>query len=276
MVEYDFQSDRAMPQAPPLSRTQSAADEEDLNFGLRALAETVVGALTVDELLAHVADFTRHAVPGADGAGVAVVDSGAGPARIRSGAVTATFVPGIDALQYEVHHEGPSIASMHTRRPSISGSLSTDDRWPHFGGAVARLGVHSALSLPLVVYDRVIGTIDAYAYSHDAFAAHAVELGARFAGTAAVSLFNAQLLAEAQHRARHLQRAMISRSVIDQAIGIVRGQSGDGAEAAFGRLVRISQSTNTKLNVVAQRVVEESVRRGRARHEHDRMWPSED
>ena len=56
--------------------------------------------------------------------------------------------------------------------------------------------MHSALALPLIVGDQVIGSINAYAKSRDAFAEHAVQLGSQFARPAAVSVYNAQLLAE--------------------------------------------------------------------------------
>ena len=62
------------------------------------------------------------------------------------------------------------------------------------------MGVHSALSLPLLVGDQVIGAINTYAHSRDAFGEHAVQLGSQFAGPAAVSVYNAQLLARAQER----------------------------------------------------------------------------
>jgi GAF domain-containing protein len=125
--------------------------------------------------------------------------------------------------------------------------------------------VHSALSLPLIVGDQVIGAINAYARNRDAFGEHAMRLGSQFAGTAAVSVYNAQLLANAQERTSRLQRALDSRAVIDQAIGIIRSRSGVGAEVAFDRLVRMSQAENIKLQVIAQRLVEEAVRRAQAR-----------
>ena len=70
------------------------------------------------------------------------------------------------------------------------------------------MAVHSALSLPLMVGDQVIGAINAYARARDAFGEHAVVLGSQFAGPAAVSLYNAQLLASARERTEHLQRAL--------------------------------------------------------------------
>jgi GAF domain-containing protein len=154
---------------------------------------------------------------------------------------------------------------MESRRVTVSGSLGSDSRWPRFGGRVARMDVHSSLSLPLMIGQHVIGAINCYAKSHDAFAEHAVQLGSQFAGPAAVSIYNAQLLARARERAEQLQLALESRAVIDQAIGIIRSRSGASAEWAFARLVRMSQSENTKLYVIAERLVAESVRRAQAR-----------
>ena len=129
------------------------------------------------------------------------------------------------------------------------------------------MGVKSALSVPLMLGERVIGAINAYAYGLDTFPEYAMASGVKFAGPAAVSVHNARLLMEARHRAEQLQRALGSRSVIDQAIGIVRGRAGTSAEEAFGRLVKVSQSENVRLHVIAERLVEESVRRARARHD---------
>jgi GAF domain-containing protein len=128
------------------------------------------------------------------------------------------------------------------------------------------MAVHSALSLPLMVGDQVIGAINAYARSRDTFGEHAVQLGSQFAGPAAVSVYNAQLLAGAQERTKALQRALDSRAVIDQAIGIIRSRSGATAEQAFERLTRLSQTENVKLHLIAERMVEEAVRRARARY----------
>jgi len=80
-----------------------------------------------------------------------------------------------------------------------------------------------------------------------------------------VSVYNAQLLANAQERTIRLHRALDSRSVIDQAIGIIRSRSGGSADEVFERLTHISQTENIKLNAVAERLVEEAVRRARAR-----------
>jgi GAF domain-containing protein len=266
MADYDAQPGRKPPPEPQLSRAQLDADDVDLHAALRGVAGIVAGARGVVEMLGEVAEFAVQAIPGVDGAGVTLIHSSAGPLRIQAWSVTADYVRDIDTLQYDELNEGPCITCMQSQRPAVSGSLGSDRRWPHFGGRVARLGVHSVLALPLMVGDEVIGAINAYAHGRDAFAEHAARLGAQFAGPAAVSVYNARLLAAAQERTQQLQRALESRAVIDQAIGIIRSRSGASASEAFDRLARLSQSENTKLRTVAERLVEEAVRRAHARH----------
>jgi AmiR/NasT family two-component response regulator len=117
-----------------------------------------------------------------------------------------------------------------------------------------------------LIDDEVVGSINIYAYGKDVFGERAVRLGSAFALAAAVSVYSTQLLMVAQERAEQLQRALVSRKTIDQAIGIIRGRSGGTAEDAFDRLRRISQSENTKLAAVAQRIVDEAVRRAQERN----------
>lgn len=265
MAEFDAQPGRETPPQSKLSPAQLEADEAELYAGLRGVAGIVASARGVTELLGDVAAFAAQAIPGTDGVCVAVADQRHALSRIQTWAATEMLVHEIDNMQYGELNEGPCISCMQSRRPMVSGSLGSDDRWPHFGGRVARLGVHSALALPLIVGDEVIGSINAYAKRRDAFGEHAVRLGAQFAVPAAVSVYNAQLLATAHERTLRLQRALDTRSVIDQAIGILRSRSGGTTEEAFDRLTQLSQSQNVKLHTVAERLVEESARRARAR-----------
>jgi GAF domain-containing protein len=265
MADYDAQPGREASRPPDPSAEQRKADELELLAALSGVAELVADERGVIAVLGQVADFAGQAIPGADGAGVTLIDSCDDTPSIQTWAVTAEFVEQVDKVQYMDLHEGPCLTCMRSRRPTVSGSLGSDSRWPRFGGRVARMGVHSALALPLLVGDEVIGAINSYAYRRDVFGEYAVQLGSQFAGPAAVSVCNAQLLASAQERTKALQRALGNRTVIDQAIGIIRSRTGASADEAFDRLVRMSQHENVKLYAVAERLVEEAARRARAR-----------
>jgi AmiR/NasT family two-component response regulator len=127
------------------------------------------------------------------------------------------------------------------------------------------MGVHSVLSLPLLLPDQVVGAMNVYAYAKDAFDSEAVRIGELFARPAAVSVHNAQVLAQSQRLAGQLGEALTSRAIIDQALGILRSRTGASAEEAFDRLRTMSQSQHSKLAEVARVLVDESVRRARAR-----------
>ena len=83
-------------------------------------------------------------------------------------------------------------------------------------------------------------------------------LGESFAGPAAIAVLNAQILSQSRRLAAQLQQALLTRPVIDQAIGILRSRSGDTAEQAFDALRRLSQQQHVKLADVAGRLVDEA------------------
>jgi GAF domain-containing protein len=253
-------------ESTPGAKTSAQADAEDLRDGLRDLAGLVSGSLGLPELLAEVATFAVHAIPGADGAGVTLLRVDRTDNMVEALASSAPFVDEIDQIQYVTLHEGPCITAALERRTMRSGSLGGEKMWPRFGPRVGRLGVHSALSLPLLLPNQVIGAINVYAHGKDVFDEHAAALGEMFAKPAAVAVHNAHVLAQALTLAAQLQTALSTRPVIDQAIGLLRGRSGRSAEDAFALLRAMSQSEHRKLSDVAQRIVDEAVRRARARH----------
>jgi transcriptional regulator with GAF, ATPase, and Fis domain len=245
---------------------QFSADDADLQAGIRELAGLVAGSLRLPELLAEVATFAVRAIPGADGAGVTLLQLDRKDNMVAALAASAPFVVEIDEIQYVTLNEGPCITAALERRTVRSGSLGGEKMWPRFGPRVGRLGVHSALSLPLLLTDQVVGAINVYAHGKDVFDEHAAHLGELFAKPAAVAVHNAQILDDALALTAQLQTALSTRPVIDQAIGLIRGRTGRSADDAFAQLRAMSQAEHRKLAEVAQHMVDEAVRRARARH----------
>jgi GAF domain-containing protein len=170
----------------------------------------------------------------------------------------------VDAIQYGLE-EGPCFTAVLHGRTVRSGALSGESQWPRFGPQVARLGVNSALSLPLLGPDGVVGALNIYAHDKDAFSDHAAQIGELFAVPAAIAVLNAQVLPQAKRLAHQLQTALASHAVIDQALGILMSRADSTAEEAFDRLRQRSQADNVKLRDLAQHVVAEAVRQARTR-----------
>jgi len=250
-----------------LSARQVSDDAADLRDAVDELAGLVADGRGLSELLAEVSTFAVRAIPGADGAGVTLLRVDRAENLVEVLGASAPFVAEIDEIQYVSLKEGPCITAALERRTVRSGSLGGEKMWPRFGPRVGRLGVHSALSLPLLLSGQAIGAINVYAHGKDVFDEHAAELGELFAKPAAVAVHNAQVLAHAVTLAAQLQTALSTRPVIDQAIGLIRGRSGRSAEEAFTQLRAISQAEHRKLADVAQHIVDEAARRARARRD---------
>ncbi len=237
----------------------TAQEEADLAESLTALSQLSSG-LGLDLLLTQVAAFATRAIPGADGAGLTLLEPDRPDLIVKS----AEFVKEIDGIQYAIK-EGPCISAADQAITMRSGSLGGDQRWPRFGPRASRLGVHSVLSLPLITPGGVVGAMNVYAFAKHAFDDRAETIGEIFAIPAAISVHNAHILAQTARATERLQTALISRGVIDQAIGILRSRGGGSAEQAFDRLRAISQSERTKLTAVATAIVDEAVRRADSR-----------
>ncbi|MGX7679129.1 ANTAR domain-containing protein [Jatrophihabitans sp. DSM 45814] len=244
----------------------NAADDDDLRNSLTGLSRLASGRgqRGLEEVLTHVAEFAVGAIPGADGAGLTLFQDD----RPDTVVATADFVRDVDAIQYGLR-EGPCITAAAESRTVRSSSLGGDRAFPRFGPRAGRLGVHSVLSLPLLAETGTLGSMNVYAHARNAFDDRAVELGELFAVPAAISVQNAQALSQASRLAAHLQAALNGRAIIDQALGILMSRAGCTSEEAFERLRVISQTENRKSAVVAQSIVDEAVRRARARHSDD-------
>jgi len=251
--------DHPGPLLVPVQRTVGGGDA-DLTESLFALATLSAARLSLEDLLTKVAMFAVQAIPVADGAGLTLIEHDHSDTVVTS----AGFVREVEDIQYGIN-EGPCITAVATGETVRSGSLSADPRWPRFGPRVGRLGVHSVLSLPLLTDDGVVGATNVYAHGRDAFDDRAERVGQLFAVPAAIAVQNAQVLAQTKRLAGNLQRAMINRSVIDQAIGIIVSRTGMSTDEAFDRLRTRSQNEHVKVSAVAASMVDVAARRARAR-----------
>ncbi len=231
-----------------------------LMSGLAGLSAMVAGAGTLESVLTEVANFAVQATPGADGAGVTVVEAG----RPDTLAASAQFVSNVDAIQYRLG-EGPCISAVATGATMASPDVADDAAWPEFGPLAADAGVRSVISFPLLVNGDVFGSLNVYAHHVAAFQGSSRQFGERFAGPAAVAIHNARVLEAARRTTERLEAALTSRAIIDRAIGIIQSRSGASAEDAFVRLRIMSQHEHVKLAVVAENLVNAAVRRAQAR-----------
>jgi GAF domain-containing protein len=232
-----------------------------LGVSLAALADLPLFPQSLKDTLIRVATLASSAIPGADGAGLTLLEA----ARDDMIVASAHFVAAVDEVQYRVG-EGPCLQAVEAGAIQMSGSLGGEVRWPRFGPQAGRLGVHSALSLPLLLKDQVVGSLNVYGQARNAFDTRSVRIGALFARPAAVTVANALLLEESRRLSTQLERALVSHATIDRAIGIGMSRTGCSADDALQHLRELSKSSRTKLVDVCQQIVDSAVARARERH----------
>ena len=160
----------------------------------------------------------------------------------------------VNALQYRLG-EGPCLTALADGGAVYSEDLAADPRWPRFAAEAVASGIQSALSLPLIAQEHVIGALNLYARGPAAFGETETRLAEKFAENAAGALALGQRLVSYAALTDQLRASLSSRAVIDQAVGIIMGQEHWTQEKAFAALRTASQNRNVKLRALAEEIV---------------------
>ncbi|KAB1149201.1 GAF and ANTAR domain-containing protein [Streptomyces luteolifulvus] len=224
------------------------------------LEQAMVRSSGLDTLLRDLTDRAVQAVPGAAACSITVRRAD----RLLTLAGSRGLPSGLDQRQYE-NGSGPCVAAAATRTEQYAADLAEETRWPSYTAYALSAGVHSVLAVPLDL-DSAGGGAGA------AINLYGVEAGALDAGRDAARTFAARV-AHAIDAALRIERrresvadvrtALLSRSVIDQAIGILMARERIDARIALDRLRRVSQDKNVKLRDLCTDLVARASRDGR-------------
>jgi GAF domain-containing protein len=227
--------------APELAEPSSAVAE---------LQQLLLATEDVTGFLDQLATLTVKVLPGEVSCGITL--------RRDHGATTVASSDSrasqVDEIQYG-HDEGPCLRSLATGQVVVVDDLADDDRWGGYRMPALGHGIRSSLSLPLHADGLTIGALNIYATTPRAFGPAEQLVAGRFADEASRALALAVRLAERSEMSAHLQAALASRAVIDQAVGIIIGQNRCTADEAFEVLRSISQNRNVKLRDIAADMV---------------------
>jgi GAF domain-containing protein len=160
----------------------------------------------------------------------------------------------VNGLQYSLG-EGPCLTALADGRRAYCADLGADQRWPRFAAAAVDCGIRSAMSLPLIAQQQVIGALNLYARGRAAFGETETRLAEKFAENAAGALALGQRLVSYAALTDQLRASLGSRAVIDQAVGILMGQEHCTQDKAFAALRSASQNRNVKLRALAAELV---------------------
>jgi GAF domain-containing protein len=204
------------------------------------IAQTLLGADTVDETLRQIVHLAVGTVDGCDSAGVSIVEIGG---AIATPAATNESVAKCDQLQQDLG-EGPSVSVIWERQTFQSDDLTKEGRWPEWVPRAVELGMASLISFRLFVRENTLGALNLYSGVPRAFDDVDCEMGVIFASHAAVALLGAQRQARSD-----------GAVVVAKATGMLMGTRSITSDQALEVLRRAAIRTNTRLQEVAERFV---------------------
>jgi GAF domain-containing protein len=151
--------------------------------------------------------------------------------------------------------EGPAAHVLRHGRPVRIADTATHDRWPRFCRQAAALGIRSCYALPLVANGEPDGVLLLYARQPGAFGPEAARRADSFAGYASGALTLSLRMSSCLDQNEQLRSSIVSRAVIDQALGVIMATEHCPQDKAFALLRSVSQNTNVKLRDLAATIV---------------------
>lgn len=228
------------------------ARSDDVALAMHELAHLLVSEEDVPTTLQRVADLAARVIDDCDAAGVTLV---AGNGSYETAAYTADRTLAVDIGQYK-RGVGPCLTAIAEKRVVRFDIEDAAQLWPDFVADARANDVRSFLAAPLLVNGSAIGALNLYSAKPSGFTALDDVLIALFTGQASVAVANARVYSDAVRLTDQLRDAIASRSVIEQAKGVLMARHGVDDLAAFDQLRRDSQHRNVKLRLVAQEVVD--------------------
>jgi hypothetical protein len=220
--------------AASLQRLERTGDDPDV---LRALQD---GVLACTDLFA------------VTGSGLMIADAGQ---ILRH--VVSSDPPGHALETVEADHgEGPCTDSFVNNTVTLTPDLAVDPRWPHTAAAVAPLGVHAVLGIPIRLSGIPLGTLDVYRNVPHHWDDTEKRALTRYGEVIELILTAAFAAQRAGELTEQLQYALDHRVVIERAIGYLMGRQQLDAVAAFNRLRRAARSQRRTVGDVGREVLQ--------------------
>jgi GAF domain-containing protein len=241
-----------------MANPPTATDEHERGDARQAFAELALITVNGDRpeaTLRRVAELAKHSLRRVQDVSLTVINDG----HPHSVVFTGPLAVDLDERQYELGF-GPCLDAAKTGQTLVVDTGSHDSPYREFARIAARAGVRHAVSVGLPIGQRSIGGLNIYRTGDGPLRPTFLEHAEVFAHYAAVAVNNVASYAAATNEVKHLQIAMASRAVIEQAKGIIMARDRCTADDAFEMLKRISQTRNVKLQQIAQAVVDSALK----------------
>jgi GAF domain-containing protein len=206
---------------------------------------------SVEQFLHELAVLSTRVAGEGLSCGMTLRQRGRPPAAV---ACTDQLAAQADDIQYRMG-DGPCLHAMRHARTVRIDDFAAHERWPGFARQAAALGLRSCLAVPLRADEEPAGALTLYARWPRAFGPAETARAEQFAGHASGALTLALRMASCNDTNDQLRSSMVSRAVIDQALGVIMATERCPQDKAFAVLKTVSQNTNVKIRDLAATIV---------------------
>ncbi|MEO8095921.1 MAG: GAF and ANTAR domain-containing protein [Pseudolysinimonas sp.] len=184
-------------------------------------------------------------------AGILLVDP-AGHLRVMAASSDQISVLELFQVQNE---QGPCVDSFRTGRVVTHDDLRRDAPWSRFAPECLAAGFPSVCAVPMRLRTVILGCLNLFMSEPGPLSVADVDLAQALADIATIAVIQDQAARDAAARETHLQHALDSRVVIEQAKGMLAERGNLDMSSAFDRLRRHARSHQRRLTDVAADLV---------------------
>jgi GAF domain-containing protein len=203
--------------------------------------------LDIEDVMTRVVDFAAAALGVTDGSIFLSHRTSAGP-LFESVVPTSPEVVKVDELQHEIG-QGPSVDAVRSDDAIVCTDLTRDERWPSWSEAALSVGITGVISARLRAREQTIGALNLYSRAGTTMTVADVDTARQLAKHVAA------LLAATINQST-LNDALLSRSAIARAQGVLMERYGMTEDRAFELLKRVSQQNTVKIREIARRLAD--------------------
>ena len=218
------------------------------------IVDTLVDDFDVIEVLTVLTSRSVELLEAA-AAGILLVDT---EGHLRVIGASTEQVGLLELFQIQ-NDQGPCLECFQTGIVVSNADLNASSMWPQFAEECLRAGFPSVCAVPLRLKDLIIGCLNLFMSEPVALSEGEIALAQALADVACIAIVQDMATREAAIRECHLQHALNSRIVIEQAKGMIAERGGVDMDDAFARLRGYARNHNRGLTEVAEGMVGGSI-----------------
>lgn len=190
------------------------------------------------------------------GAGLALAEEG----ELRRTIGFPDHISALEQVQQE-HQAGPCVEAFRSGEVFVLSDLGRyADRWPAYCRTAEEVGMTSVVGLPLQLSGNLVGAVDLYSSHPRAWPADDLDAARVLGDMVTAFLVNASKLRQREQLAEQLQQALDSRTVIEQAKGILAESKRISVDDAFELIRRHARTHHVTVRAVSEAIVQLGLR----------------